>query len=294
MPPAAPIVQPPDSLDALARWLLLLVLGYSVVLAFTFVLHYFDAATRRPEAVLPLRTYWRIYANEWWYTLAAGLLYPFGLLPRLRPLASDRSGGPPIVLLHGYGMNRSCMFALYWRLRRLGYRNLYPLNLRPLLGTIEQIGTGLAARLYEIAELNAGREIHVIAHSMAGIVCRWCLADDTSLPVAGLVTLGSPHHGTRSAVLVPGEHAVQLRWDSPFLATLGREARVRLVSIYSELDNVIIPSDSSRFGQLVEPCLDGGHLALLFSARTFARVQRHLPAPGDSAQAKSRRQSSAR
>ena len=33
----------------------------------------------------------------------------------------DGEGGPPILLVHGYMMNRSCMFAMYWRLQRLGY-----------------------------------------------------------------------------------------------------------------------------------------------------------------------------
>ncbi len=269
------------AVDQLARWVFLFFIIYSLVLAFVFVLHYFDRASREEGEVLPLRTYLRIFAQEWWFSLAAMLLYPFGLLPRLTELTFDPNGGPPIVLLHGYGMNRSCWFAVYWRLRRVGFHNLYALNLRPRLGSIEATGASLRERLYEIAELSGGQPVQIIAHSMAGIVSRWCIADDPDLPVANLITIASPHHGTRTAVLGPGKNAAQLRPGSELLTRLNAEPAQRLVSIYSELDSLVIPSDSSRFGPLVVPCQDGGHVSLLFSARTFERVLEHLPTPGE-------------
>ncbi len=233
---------------------------------------------RRAAAATLLRAYVRNFAIEWWYSLAMVLLYPFGLLPSARARYFE-GGGPPIVLAHGYLMNRSCMFAVYWRLRRLGYRNIYAVNLLPVFGSIEDIGTKLVPKLREISLLGGGQPVYCVCHSMGGVVLRWCLHAEPTLAIAKIVTVASPHNGTRLAVFGFGRNAVDLRTDSALLTGLEPTSKTPLVSIYSELDNMVIPSRSAAFGDTQVQVNEYSHISLLFGARAFERIATELPRP---------------
>ena len=99
--------------------------------------------------------------------------------------------------------------------------------------------------------------MHVIGHSMGGVVARYCvqcLGGDKR--VHTVVTLGSPHSGTLPAYLVPHSVVKQMRPDSPIVRELDAPAahcRTRMVAIWSDLDQMIIPKRNAR---IVHPDLN--------------------------------------
>ena len=80
---AAAEPQGAGSTDVAAIVVACFLIVYTAVIAFTFVLHYFDAASGE-EAPPPIDSYLRAFAVEWWYCFALLLLYPFVLIPRSR------------------------------------------------------------------------------------------------------------------------------------------------------------------------------------------------------------------
>jgi len=100
----------------------------------------------------------------------------------------------------------------------------------------------------------------VVCHSMGGLVARAALqlAGDEDA-CAGIVTLGTPHHGSALARFGGGHNARQMRCGSPWLRALASaespRLRARMISVFSWHDSIAGP-----------PCtgwLDGaGHIAL--------------------------------
>ncbi|HZG94410.1 MAG TPA: alpha/beta fold hydrolase [Mycobacteriales bacterium] len=92
--------------------------------------------------------------------------------------------------------------------------------------------------------------VHVVGHSLGGLIARYyvqCAGGDAR--VHTLATLGTPHAGTHAAHLAVGTVARQLRPGSALMRELAAPAagcRTRFVSIYSDLDQLVIPRDSAR------------------------------------------------
>ncbi|MEE8408228.1 MAG: hypothetical protein V3T05_01360 [Myxococcota bacterium] len=272
---------PPESgfsVAHIAAFLLLIMLGTHTLFVFvTYVLHYYDAVTRQEEKPQPPGAYVRAFLGEWWYGLAIIVSYGIGWLPPRRTTRVVENGGPPILLVHGYLMNRACMFAIYWRLRRAGYHNVYTINLWPILASIEAITKPLAARIQSISSLHGGAPVYAIAHSMGGIALRVCLHQDDELPVAKLITIGTAHHGTQIAHFAVFPSGVQMLPGSSLLERIADPPDVPIVSIYSLLDPLTLPPKNAVFGERTLRFDDLGHIGLLFSQRVFDALLPELP-----------------
>ncbi len=92
----------------------------------------------------------------------------------------------------------------------------------------------------------SGEEVDVIAHSMGGLDTRWYLEQKGGEShVDSLVTLSTPHQGTRLTNLVPfTKGARDMVPSSDFISTLntGQPAdSVDYISVYSSLDPAVYP-----------------------------------------------------
>lgn len=259
---------------ALAFLCLLLALGHSLYVGLPYLIHYYDNLARDNPRRPSLRGYLRAYLVEWFFTLATQLSYPFGILGDGVSGGYDPKGGPPIVMVHGFMMNRSSFFAMYWRLRRHGYRNLYPINLRPLLAPIAAQARTLERLLAMVSASADGKKVVAIGHSQGGIVLRYLTTTSGPSNLEKLVTLGSPHQGTRMAHFGYGPNARELRPGSALLSELG--SRVPTVSIWSDLDQIITPAESARL-EANRFFAETGHHALLYSSEVFSAILEELP-----------------
>lgn len=255
----------------------------AVLLASSMALAWLWRSPREPAQRLGPGAWLALLGREYAALLRFGLVdvpfAPWGRAHR-EPAPSER---PAIVLLHGYYANGGCFRRLA---RRLEAAQLGPVHAPsfPVIGCgIEDYVRELDAWL-ERARAAGVREFILVGHSMGGLAARACLAARPELPVRRLVTLASPHHGTRLAALGSGRNARQMEPGSDFLRALhhrerglpGREA----TSLYTPHDNMVMPQATSRMaGWGNEAILGVGHLAILDGEATWEALRRALQAP---------------
>jgi triacylglycerol lipase len=194
--------------------------------------------------------------------------YPFGVAEeRIRPevdrfslrdLSPVRRGlligdveaaGTPILLVHGLVDNRSVFTVLRRHLRRRGFGRVWTMNYRIWTADLRDAARQLAAEVEAICEQTGYDRIHVIGHSMGGLVARYYvqrLGGDAR--VHTLVTLGTPHHGTRTARVFPRGVCQQLTPGSEVIAELAEPAtgcQTRFVSFWSDIDVLMSPKQAA-------------------------------------------------
>ena len=175
-----------------------------------------------------------------------------GLPPVRRGLiiGDVEAAGAPILLLHGLVDNRSIFTVLRRALRRRGFGRIWSMNYHVLTQDVRVAAARLAATVEAICDQTGYERIHVIGHSMGGIIARYYVQRmGGDAHVHTLVTLGSPHGGTRAAHLLPRGVCRQLTPRSDVIAELAApvdECRTRFVSFWSDLDALISPKPSAR------------------------------------------------
>jgi pimeloyl-ACP methyl ester carboxylesterase len=167
-------------------------------------------------------------------------------------------------------------------LRRRGHP-VFALDLEPVYGPIDAYAAPVAAEVARIAALYGGERVAVIGHSMGGLVGRAVLRKFADAPVACLVTLGTPHHGTALAPFGYGRNAREMRVTSEWLGALRAFEEggypVPVTSVFSHHDNIVAPQISSELAGATNAPLGGlGHMSLLFSRRVAAIVAGRLDA----------------
>lgn len=214
--------------------------------------------------------------------------YPLRLVHDLLPLRAPAHGETPILLVHGWGANSaSFLFVQLW-LKLRGYRNVHAVSYTPPVIDARKLAVQVARHIERARKAAGTEKVHVIAHSMGGLLTRYAIRHlGCEAKVDKVITLGSPHQGTKLANVIPGHGNVpQMRYRSEFLRALaddgltpGRD--VQYYSIYSEMDNFVLPAHSA--------VLDGnarnlhvpyhGHCALLYSPAVMKLVEECLEAP---------------
>jgi triacylglycerol lipase len=221
----------------------------------------------------------RVMLRELASTLLLITLWPLWWLIGASYQLVDQGGGGerrPIILLHGFAMNRSQWLWLGHRLARRG--------VGPLYGTSyfspQSVATSarhLSRFISRVMAKEGAERVDIIAHSLGGVVARYYIEQmGGSEHVAKLVTLGSPHRGTLlgrfGLSIIPS--ARELMADSELLAGLRPIEAVKYTSIWSRADAVVIPPDSSSVvpagtDRVFE---DLGHLTMLLSPRVVDAV----------------------
>jgi pimeloyl-ACP methyl ester carboxylesterase len=191
------------------------------------------------------------------------------------------AAGTPIILVHGLVDNSSIFIALRRSLRRRGFGRVITLDYSPLSQDVRQVARRLAALVERTCEETGYERVHVIGHSLGGLVARYYvqrLGGDAR--VHTLCTLGSPHGGTSTARLLPSRLVKQLRPGSPIVAELAEPApgvQTRFVAFWSDLDELIVPKRAAR---LDHPDLHArnvllrgvGHMSLPINPRVVREI----------------------
>ena len=227
-------------------------------------------------------------------------LFPTGLLPgAVRPLLSS-PGAPepeldapssatgerlPVVLVHGLADNHSIFAVLRRTLRRHGFGQLHHFDHNPLGGDVRAKAELLQQHIERVCEATGAAAVHVIGHSLGGLVARYHAQLVNASLVDTVVTLGTPHGGTYAAyVMRPHPLVRQMCPDSPVIAELAEPiegCRTRFVAYWGDLDPLVLPCSS---GAIAHPDLDArsvlvtgaGHLTLPQYGRVADEVCRLL------------------
>jgi pimeloyl-ACP methyl ester carboxylesterase len=207
-----------------------------------------------------------------------------------------------VILVHGIWMTGLELQLLAWRLRRCGYRTgvfRYPSLRRTLAQN--------AVRLVERVEQQGNATVHLVGHSLGGLVILQALQDHPGLIQGRAVLLGSPVNGSviaqrlhkyrisRCLIGRSGDGALLgggPRWGGwQALATIAGTRSVgigRLLGGFDETsDGTVALSETQLDGEHEAITVSSTHFGLLFSrpvARAvcgFLRTGR-FPAPGGS------------
>ncbi|MCA9494566.1 MAG: alpha/beta fold hydrolase [Myxococcales bacterium] len=159
-----------------------------------------------------------------------------------------------VLLLHGFFQTRNIWEVMEDRLRHDGYGVmsfnlgglLYRFNTHPVDRSAELV----ADKVEGLARRHGFERVHVIGHSKGGLIARrWVQHYGGDRRVKSLTTLGTPHHGTPTAMIAVGlmgmgmmrSSAKDLLPRSRLVSALSKDsfpAQIPLTSIYSREDLV--------------------------------------------------------
>jgi pimeloyl-ACP methyl ester carboxylesterase len=173
-------------------------------------------------------------------------------------LPPDATGRRGLILVHGFVCNRGLWNPWWPRLRAAGVPCI-AVNLEPVFGPIDRYAPLIEAAVQRMTQAT-GRAPLLVGHSMGGLVLRaWLRAHDADARVHGVVTVGSPHHGTWLGRFGYAPNAQQMRWHSPWLLQLAAAEPAqryrRFTCFWGHCDNIVFPASTAML-----PGADNRHL----------------------------------
>jgi triacylglycerol lipase len=184
-----------------------------------------------------------------------------------------------LVLVHGFFCNRGLWNPWLARLRREGVP-FVALNLEPIFGSIDDYGRTIDNGVQRL-QTATGLAPVVVAHSMGGLAVRAWLAGTDRARIHRLITIATPHAGTRLGTRGHGRNVAQMRPDSDWLAQLAaREdprARERFVCFWSHCDNIVFPTRNATLSGADNRHLEATpHVAMVYHPEVFAAAKAAL------------------
>jgi triacylglycerol lipase len=215
-------------------------------------------ATRLENAMSPMINYLKLRLFPW---MAFGAACAQGSETTVPPRPV------PVVLVHGFLETGSTFKMLRKRLEKQGFVCLVPrLRHTDARGGLELLSAGLKEDID--AAFGPTQPISIVSFSMGGLVSRYYLQSlDGAKRCKNLITISSPHHGTKAAWLYPTLGAEQMRPGSPFLSSLeqteGKLGKIPIASYRTPMDLIILPATNSvwdraenrEFGVLMHPLM---------------------------------------
>ena len=167
-------------------------------------------------------------------------------------MKSNAPNSRVVVLVHGIWVTSRVFARMARWLEGRGFRAL-AVDLTPSDGAVGL--NKLAEQLRGFVEQNLapGEWFDLIGFSMGGLVSRYYVQRLGGVERVGrLITISAPHRGTYWAYTAGNAGSKQMRPGSAFLTDLDRDIRnlerVRVASIWTPLDLMIVPAGSSRLG----------------------------------------------
>ncbi|MFT3767525.1 MAG: alpha/beta fold hydrolase [Minicystis sp.] len=190
----------------------------------------------------------------------------------------------PVLLVHGIWKSGRAFRRMARYLEQRGFE-VHTIDLVPNNGSapIEQLAAQVAD--FVAAKLPAESPLDLVGFSMGGVVSRYYLQRLGGVDrVRRFVTISSPHHGTVTAYLRKLPGTLQMRPDSELLHELNRDIavldRIDVTSIWTPLDLMILPPDSSRLPVGHEVLVAAPvHALMLHDPRSLRAVAEALSAP---------------
>lgn len=212
------------------------------------------------------------------------LLFPIGFWRKLLEPAEIRACSlPPVILIHGLYHNASAwMFYRRW-LAGAGFKNVYSLNYGSWSKSFDDLVQELGHRIEGISANFPERRVVLIGHSLGGLISRaYVETRQGNAMVDAVVTLGSPHQGSKLAVLGLGGLAHSLIHRGRLVEQLeqgGSETDVPRLALHSPLDNMVLPNEaliSRQPGWTHGETLPISHVAMLYHKPTAKMAMDYL------------------
>ena len=186
--------------------------------------------------------------------------------------ADARTG---VLLVHGFCCNRGRWNGWMKKLREQGIAFVAP-SMEPAFGSIDAYADEIEAGVQTLQALT-GRTPVLCAHSMGGLAVRawWRKHGAGHDAPPRVITLGSPHGGTRMARFGQGKNAKQMRLRSPWLAELPVVTDVDC--FWTPCDQVVNPAETAILPGSRAHRVDGvGHMGLVHSDQAWECLREAL------------------
>jgi triacylglycerol lipase len=221
-----------------------------------------------------------------WVAEAFGALQVFGWQQPWRwrrypdHLPADAKGRRGLILVHGFVCNRGLWNPWWPKLRAAGVPCI-AVNLEPVFGSIDRYPAVIEDAVQRMTQAT-GRPPLLVAHSMGGLAVRaWLREHDDDARVHGVVTIGSPHHGTWLGRFGYAPNAQQMRWQSRWLLQLAAAEPAqryrRFTCFWGHCDNIVFPASTATLPGADNRHLRGhAHVHLLRHPQVLDTVLRRL------------------
>jgi pimeloyl-ACP methyl ester carboxylesterase len=176
--------------------------------------------------------------------------YPFGLFRRFWTPKQICAAGPVIILTHGLYHNASAWLLFRSRLRNAGFKNVFAMNYWSFFTSFEKTLEKFENFVAEARKAVPDQPVYLIGHSLGGLLSRVYAerARDGAVPSA-VITMGSPHQGSKVAAFGIGKLASSLLYRGPLFTEL-ESGPPRLpcygVALFSPVDNMVLPPEAMK------------------------------------------------
>jgi triacylglycerol lipase len=263
---------------------LLIIFGFSVL---THAFFWYEYVNGDRESRLNTLSRGRL---AWWMCrgilqgfgviLLVFLLFPFGFVRSLRfPRSTVESTRPPVILVHGLYHNASGWLLYRSWLKRSGFHNIYGFSYSSFGVSFDELLKDFEGFVRQVEARHPGHPLVMIGHSLGGLICR-AFADSPGNAgrVMAVVTLGSPHRGSKLAALSLGRLGQSLLYGGRLFKDLeknGPPAGSHRLAIYSPMDTMVLPADGLRISDPHWRQLETSpvsHISMLFHRPTSRKV----------------------
>jgi len=226
--------------------------------------------------------WWRAYWGEFLAALRVFWLQMPWAAPKAEVcLPDDRlPARVPVLLVHGYICNHRVWDKVAHALHHAGHPVL-AITLEPLFTSIEDYTTQIQQAVQQLQQATGAAQVALVGHSMGGLVIRAWLRQHGNAVVAKIVTLGTPHQGTRIAAWSLAANVTQMAWHSPWLQALqaseNRTTRQLMHIALTRHDNIVYPQREQVLeGSDVTEFEGVGHLELCLDDRVIGWLLQKL------------------
>jgi hypothetical protein len=188
----------------------------------------------------------------------------------------------PVLLVHGFGGTKSSLALIARALDARGM-TVETMGYPPLRMSVKQLAERLVAEVEKILSATGTDKVHLVGHSLGGVVIAQAIADSRlNGRVDTVITLGSPFRGSPWAGVLPFVEIVrELRAGSPVLRRLASTPLpdgVRWLSLTAALDIIVpgmraVPSHAHAETITFEGV---GHLGMLVSRQVIGCIAAQL------------------
>lgn len=179
------------------------------------------------------------------------------------------AGSETVVLVHGLGRTSASMSKLHRRLEQDGYR-VKDWSYRSTRWRIEDHGQRLHDFLATIDSDPGVSRVHIVGHSLAGIVARYALTVEVPEKIGRVVMLAPPNRGSAAArkwVPLLGKIIKPLEQLSDDPASdvnqLAVPARIEFGVIAAAADGKVRPEDTHLLGEADHLVVPGFHTFIM-------------------------------
>ncbi len=211
--------------------------------------------------------WWRSVLGEYLACCRVYLLQqPWANKPKLTMPPDGIHLKTPVVLVHGYLCNHKVWDKMAEQLRQAGHPVL-AVDLEPLFTSIDRYAPIIEETASELCRQTGVDQVALVGHSMGGLAIRAWMRSCGTQRVARIVTLGTPHQGTRIDPHPKTPNGQQMFWHSDWLKALETsetpETRRLMHLALTPQDSIVYPQREQLLEGAPVMIFEGlGHLEL--------------------------------